>query len=99
MLTLAGHGFAARVAGSLLHAVGLPELVTESLVEYEQAALRLATQPEELKALRHRLENARCSSALFDTDRMRRDLEAAYLQMWEINSRGEVPRSFCVQKG
>jgi predicted O-linked N-acetylglucosamine transferase (SPINDLY family) len=99
LLTLAGRSFAARVAGSLLHAVGLPELVTETLAEYEQAALRLAHQPKELQAIRRRLQNARSGSALFDTDRMRRDLEAAYLQMWDIKSCGEAPRSFCVAQG
>ena len=43
------------MAASLLHAVGLPELITHSLVEYEERAVRLATQPTELAALRDKL--------------------------------------------
>jgi predicted O-linked N-acetylglucosamine transferase (SPINDLY family) len=95
-LTLAGRGFAARVAASLLRAVGLPELVTSNLAEYGQSALQLASRPDELHALRRRLEEARNGSVLFNTDRTRRDIEAAYLQMWDIHLRGEQPHQFTV---
>lgn len=84
LLTCTGNTFAGRVAGSLLHAIGLPELVTHSLAEYEALALQLAANPGRLSALRARLAANRMTAPLFDTDRFRRHLEAAYLRMLEL---------------
>ncbi len=96
MLTCLGKGFAARVAASLLDAVGLPELVTKSLEEYETLALKLAREPALLSAYRDRLEKNRLTAPLFDTDRFRQHIEQAYLTMLDIHDRGEKPRSFSV---
>jgi predicted O-linked N-acetylglucosamine transferase (SPINDLY family)/SAM-dependent methyltransferase len=97
VLTCAGTAFAGRVAGSLLRAAGLPELITESLADYEALALHLATHPEELAALKRQLEGNRLSQPLFDVDRFRRHIEAAYTTMWEIRQRGEPPAAFAVE--
>jgi predicted O-linked N-acetylglucosamine transferase (SPINDLY family) len=97
VLTCRSASFPGRVGTSLLQAIGLPELVTESLAEYEAAALRLATDPALLQALREKLSRNRLSFPLFDTDRFRRDIEAAYTRMWEIAKRGEPPRAFAVE--
>jgi len=97
VLTCAGTTFAGRVAGSLLRAAGLPELVTASLKDYEALALRLALGDPLLAALRARLEAGRDSAELFDTDRFRRHLESAYRTMREISQRGEAPRAFAVE--
>jgi predicted O-linked N-acetylglucosamine transferase (SPINDLY family) len=96
-VTRLGDAFAGRVAASLLNAIGLPELVTLSLAEYEALALRLAREPVFLEGYRNRLSANRLTHPLFDTGRFRRHLEAAYLQMWEIWQRGEQPRSFKVE--
>jgi predicted O-linked N-acetylglucosamine transferase (SPINDLY family) len=96
VITCAGEAFASRMAGSLLHAIGLPELVTNSLAEYEALALRLATDAQVLADLRQRLARNRDTYPLFDTDRFRRNLEAAYVTMWEKTQRGEPPASFAV---
>jgi len=96
VLTCRGETFAGRVAASLLHAVGLPELVTTSLDDYEALALRLARDSEQLGMLRRRLEQSRATCTLFDADRFRRHIEAAYLKMWEIWKRGDGPQSFSV---
>lgn len=96
VVTCLGESFAGRVAGSLLHAMGLPELVTESPDAYQALALMLATDRNQLQAVRLKLEQKRQSSALFDTDRFRRHLEAAYRTMWEIWQRGEIPKEFAV---
>jgi len=90
VLTCAGQTFAARVAGSLLHAIGLPELVTDTLAGYEAMGLRLAREPGLLAELRERLARNRDRAPLFDTDRYRRNLEAAYVAMWERSQRGEA---------
>jgi predicted O-linked N-acetylglucosamine transferase (SPINDLY family) len=96
VLTCAGRSMAARVAGSLLHATGLPELVTQSLDEYEALARRLASDPEVLRRVRGTLEANRETGPLFDTERFRRHIEAAYEQMWALKQAGEQPRSFAV---
>jgi protein O-GlcNAc transferase len=98
LLTCAGRSVASRVAGSLLRAAGLPELVATSPDEYEQGALALAQDPPRLEALRRRLGAARDSAPLFDTERTCRQLEAAYLTMSEIHRRGESPRPFAVPR-
>jgi predicted O-linked N-acetylglucosamine transferase (SPINDLY family) len=92
VLTCAGETFVSRVAGSLLRAIGLPELITYTLEDYEVLALRLATHPEELAALRTRLAQNRLTALLFDTPRFTRHLERAYEMMWEVYVRGEAPR-------
>ena len=78
VLTTAGETFASRVAGSILHAAGLPELVTSNLTEYEAAALRLANNRAELEMLRGRIQKSRTEAPLFDTPRFARALENAY---------------------
>lgn len=97
IVTCAGQGFAARVAASLLQAVGLPELITESLEAYEALALELATHPERLADLKARLAAAIKGAPLFDTDLSRRHIEAAYTIAWERQQRGEAPAAFNVE--
>jgi len=83
LLTCAGETFAGRVAGSLLQACGMPELITTSPEAYEAIALKLASEPSRVAVLRRRLEQQRLSAALFDIARFTRNLEAAYIRMWE----------------
>lgn len=91
VLTCMGEMFPARVAASLLHAVGLPELITHSLEEYEEQAVRLATRPAELATLRAKLAANRLRMPLFDTERFARHLEQAYDLMWKRYSQGLAP--------
>ena len=84
------------MAASLLNAIGLPELITHSLEEYESLALELARNPERLAGIKSKLARNRDTFPLFDTDRFRRHIEAAYTMMWERYQRGEPPVSFAV---
>jgi predicted O-linked N-acetylglucosamine transferase (SPINDLY family) len=97
VLTHPGKSFAARVAGSQLSALNLPDLVMGSLDEYEARALELATNPAFLQRIKQKLARAIVDAPLFHTDRYRRHLEAAYTTMWEMYKRGEEPRSFDVE--
>ena len=81
VLTFAGEGFHARVAASLLRALDLPELVTESMSAYEARALELAQDAAQLSALRAKLAQNRRSQPLFDTARATQGLETAFLAM------------------
>jgi len=96
ILTCTGDAFAGRISASLLQAAGLPELVTHSLEDYEALAKALAKDPSRLQGYKRHLEDHRRTSPLFDTDRFRRHIEAAYTTMWETYQRGEAPRSFTV---
>jgi predicted O-linked N-acetylglucosamine transferase (SPINDLY family) len=96
VLTCMGRSFSSRVAGSLLNAAGLPELVARSVEEYEVLALRLAIEPELLSAMRARLGNNFSTFPLFDCARFTRSLEAAYIRMWERSERGEPPAAFAL---
>lgn len=96
VLTCAGAAFPGRVAASLLHAIGLSELMTTSIDDYEALALALARDPARLQSIRRQLETNRLTRPLFDTDRFRRHIEAAYATMLDISQQGEPPRSFSV---
>jgi predicted O-linked N-acetylglucosamine transferase (SPINDLY family) len=96
LVSCVGETFVSRVSGSLLTAMGLPELITESLADYEALALRLAQDPGALAELRERLRAARTSVGLYDPSVIARRLEAAYKEMWLRHSRGETPAAFAV---
>ena len=96
VLTCLGDTFAGRVAGSLLKAVGLDELITNSLEDYETLALKLAKDRALLASLRDKLARNREAYPLFDTARFTRHIEAAYMTMWERYQRGETPEHFVV---
>ncbi len=96
VLTCRGETFAGRVAASLLNAVGLPELITASLAEYEALALALARDPARLEALRRRLRTNRDAAPLFDSAAFTRDLETAYSRMWQAWCDGRPPEAFAV---
>jgi predicted O-linked N-acetylglucosamine transferase (SPINDLY family) len=81
LLTLTGRSFSARMAGALLTAAGLPELITYNLVDYERVALALANDSERCTALRERLMTVRDNGVLFDTPRFVRDLEVRFQQL------------------
>jgi protein O-GlcNAc transferase len=95
-VTCAGETFISRVAGSLLHAAGLPELVTRSLAEYEARAFELVNDPRKLAAIKEKLACQRLASRLFDIERFTRNIELAYRRMHELWAAGEAPQSFAV---
>jgi predicted O-linked N-acetylglucosamine transferase (SPINDLY family) len=97
VLTCAGNEFASRTAASALAAAALPELVTQSLEEYERRALDLAQRPEWLRQLRSRLTRQGDMPPLFDTARYTRHLETAFRRMHERATRGEPAASFSIE--
>ncbi|UHD14524.1 O-linked N-acetylglucosamine transferase family protein [Thiocapsa bogorovii] len=99
VLTCVGDTFASRVAASLLHAAGLPELITSSLDAYEAKALRLATDPLALAEVRQRLALARETAPYFDPSGFARHLEALYVRMHERLAAGLVPQMLVPDQG
>ena len=96
ILTVMGEQWVGRMAASMLGAIGLPDLVTSSLAEYETLACKLATDPALMASVRARLAQNRRTHPLFDTDRFRRSIEAAYTMMVRIARSGEEPRAFAI---
>ncbi len=96
ILTCPGDTFASRVCASLLHSVGLPELIAPNLEEYERQAVELARQPEVMRRLREKLALQLSTAPLFDMPRFVRNLERAYDTMWQIHSQGNPARPFDV---
>ena len=96
VLTCAGQTFASRVAASLLHACGLPQLVTHDARAYLSQALALSAEPERLRALRRQLVDNRLTVPLFDTERFTRHIERAYDMAWARFSQGLPPDHFAV---
>jgi predicted O-linked N-acetylglucosamine transferase (SPINDLY family) len=91
LVTQTGRSYASRVAASCLHAVGLPELVTDSRDAYLALAHSLAVDAGRRQALRAHLLAARHQQALFDTAATVLALEKAYEAMWARHLAGQSP--------
>jgi predicted O-linked N-acetylglucosamine transferase (SPINDLY family) len=92
IVTKTGNGFAARVAGSLLHAIDCPELITETKEEYESLILELATNPKKLLKIRDKLVDNRLSKPLFNSELYIENLENAYQKIYENYTKDNVPQ-------
>ena len=85
-------GFAARVAGSLLNAIGLPELVTTTEQDYEELILELATNPTKLAQVKDKLATNRLTQPLFNTELYTKHLENGYHQAYQNYFDGNPPQ-------
>ena len=83
VLTCAGRSFAARVAASVLRAVGLDQLIVATPANYEALAVTLAQQPKQLAQIKNYLTENRLHFPLFDTPRYVRHLESAFVKIVE----------------
>jgi predicted O-linked N-acetylglucosamine transferase (SPINDLY family) len=97
ILTRVGTSFPARVCGGLLTTIGVPELITYRVDEYEALAVRLAHDKALLSSLRHRIEEGRACSPLFDVPRYCRNIERAYEAMVELSRAGKPPQEIDVR--
>jgi len=98
LVTCRGNSFVGRVAASLLHAVGLPDLVTDSLDDYEALARSIANDPARHAALKAHLHAARETAPLFDSLRTTRSLEDLYLRMVSRWHAGQPPDHLYAQR-
>jgi predicted O-linked N-acetylglucosamine transferase (SPINDLY family) len=96
VVTKLGEGFAARVAGSLLNAIGLPELITTTEHEYEDLILELATNPTRLAEVKKKLATNRISQPLFNTELYTKHLENGYQQAYQNYLDGNSPQTITV---
>ena len=97
LVTHPGRTFISRVSGSLLTAIGLPELIAPSIAAYEELAVSLARDPAALATIRRTLAENRRTHSLFDTKRFCRNLERAFETMWDSAQSGHAPHGFHVE--
>jgi predicted O-linked N-acetylglucosamine transferase (SPINDLY family) len=98
LVTCVGETFPSRVAGSLLHSLGLDELITYSLEDYAIKALELATVPGKLADLKNRLRRLVPVHPSFDGKAFARKLEIAYDVMWSLYEHGRPPQAIEIQE-
>jgi predicted O-linked N-acetylglucosamine transferase (SPINDLY family) len=91
IVTCSGSTFPSRVAGSVLRAVGMPELIADDLDGYFDLALRLANDPASLAETKAKLARNRAGAALFDVAAYTRDLEGLFQSMCRRRSAGLPP--------
>lgn len=93
VLTRPGQTFASRVAGSLNHYLGVPELIARDDEAFIATATRLGNNRAERTALRARLETQRDTSGLFDMEVYAHDFAELLREMDARRHRGEPPRA------
>jgi protein O-GlcNAc transferase len=98
LLTRIGQAFPGRVAASLLRSIGLPELVTTTMQQYEDLAVELAMNPPRLAEIRLRLAHNRLTTPLFDSRSFVRHLESAYTMIFERYRAGLPPDHIYVER-
>ena len=96
VITKQGNQFAARVASSLLSALDLNELVTQTEDEYEKMIIDYASQPIKLKEIREKININKNSKPLFDTLQYTRDFELGLSKAHELFLNGERPRDIVI---
>jgi protein O-GlcNAc transferase len=97
LLAVRGDRFSNRISNSMLHWMGMGDMVCENLDEYVERGIHLATHPEELAAIRERMLANRDATPLFQVGRFTRHLEKVYDEMWGRYCRGEQRRSIAVE--
>ena len=97
VLTCEGNSFASRVAASLLRAVKLPELITTTQEQFESVAIKMAMHPEKFNKIKNKLINNLPTASLYDAPLYTRQLESAFLEMYERNQSGLNPDHIYVE--
>ena len=98
VLTKSGLGYSARMATSLLHAVHLPELITEDEYEYEAKALQLAQDPKALQKIKKKLAKNLTNSPLFNSKLFTENFERAMEKAFEISLANQKPCDIEIRK-
>ena len=92
VLTMTGKSYASRMASSLLHSIGLPELITASIEDYEKLAFELSTNSQKLDMIKEKLKLNRSKKPLFNTEMYTRHLEEGLSQAHTNFVNGNKPK-------
>lgn len=97
VLACRGNTYVSRMAASILNAIGLPELVARNPQEYEEIAIKLASNPDYLHSIKQRLANNKSTHPLFNTKLTTRHIEQGFIQAFERHQSGLPPDHIFVQ--
>jgi len=92
VLTRSGRSFASRMAGALLTAADLSELVTDNMHDYEDKAVALAQEPDQCLRIKEHLQHVRSNGMLFDTPRFVQNLEQHFKRLIDELSPDQTSR-------
>jgi len=96
ILTIKGESFASRVAASLLNAIKIPELITDSIENYEKLAIELAEDPTRLGHIKEKLDKNILSTPLFDSKLFTLNIEKAYLKIYSRYQNNLEPENIII---
>jgi len=96
VLTLMGESYPSRMAGSILTAANLPELITTSVEEYESMAIDLGSNPQKLKAIKEKLERSLIEAPLYDIAQFTKSLEFSFKEIYKREKNGSKPENIYV---
>ena len=97
MVTFLGHSYQARMGASIVNALNLPELITNTPEEYEALAIELATDPKKMKTIKDKLARNLTTAPLYNTKLFVKNLESAYTMMYERHHEGLEPDHLYVE--
>ncbi|MBX2879300.1 MAG: tetratricopeptide repeat protein [Granulosicoccus sp.] len=98
VVALVGRGFASRVAGSVLSAVGMESLITDSLSSYKNLISELVKDPSRLEKIRGEIEKNKKTCSLFNTELFVKDMHKGFIQMMLLHDAGKQPETFSVSE-
>ena len=98
MIALKGQSYQSRMGASIVNALNLPELITNTPEEYESLAIELASNPDKLKAIKDKLNINLSTAPLYDTKLFTKNLESAFTQIYERHHKGLQPDHIYVEK-
>jgi protein O-GlcNAc transferase len=98
VVTLQGAHFASRVSASILTALGMTELITHSVNDYRDRVLHLAADGQARRRIREKIADNLTREPLFDTPRFVRNLEKAYMEIWQIHQQGSRPSPLAIRE-
>jgi len=96
VLTLQGQSFPARMASSVLMGLGVPELITKTVEDYQNKAIALALNPGQHQALKEKVRAQQKTGLLFNSPAFTRSLERGMVHTLERAASGLGPQTFHV---
>lgn len=93
VLTRSGKTFSSRMAGSILKAIAIPELITYTIADYEDLAVELATNGTKLDSIRKKISANKISTPLFNSPQTAKNIEKAYQMMYTRYLDGKSPEN------
>ena len=94
LLTKAGISSGSRMAASALNTIDMPELIVKNLLEYRESAIRLAIDVEYMETIKNKLKNNISNAQIFDVVASTKNIENAYIEMYERYQSGQKPEDF-----